>query len=156
MPIAPSWRLIKDNRLHTNTKNVEPVLLLVPRVEAFALPCLSKRATLKAPRMCIYNSIPLISWHANVKRKNGRNGYNTPMRRPRCFVFDKHLNVRSSNTSKPKRKIRLYYMYVSCPPLCPIGFQHSNDGTKLRNYCVQNKFFNKKIQKRMIFLKYTI
>ena len=76
-----------------------------------------------------------------------------PMRRPRCFVFDKHLNVRSSNTSKPKRKIRLYYMYVSCPPLCPMGFQHSNDGTKLRNYCVQNKFFNKKTQKRMIFFE---
>ena len=51
----------KKDCMHTNTKNVEPVLLLVPRVEAFALPCLSKRATLKAPRMCIYNSIPLIS-----------------------------------------------------------------------------------------------
>ena len=29
---------------------MEPVLLPVPRVEAFALPRLSKRATLKAPR----------------------------------------------------------------------------------------------------------
>lgn len=31
-------------------RNVEPVLLLVPLVKAFALPGLSKRATLKAPR----------------------------------------------------------------------------------------------------------
>ena len=30
-------------------------LSLVPRVEAFALPYQSKRATLKAPRKCIYN-----------------------------------------------------------------------------------------------------
>ena len=29
--------------------------LPVPRVKAFALPCKSKRATLKAPRKCIYN-----------------------------------------------------------------------------------------------------
>ena len=31
-------------------------LLLVPLVKAFALPKLSKRAMLKAPRECVYNS----------------------------------------------------------------------------------------------------
>lgn len=40
-------------------KNVEPVLSLVPRVKAFALPRMSKRATLKAPRRCVYNSSSL-------------------------------------------------------------------------------------------------
>ena len=33
-----------------NKENVEPVLSLVPLVKAFALPGLSKLATLKAPR----------------------------------------------------------------------------------------------------------
>ena len=74
-----------------------------------------------------------------------------PMRRFRCFVFDLQLKLRSSRPSKPKRKIRLFIMYVSCPPLCPMGFQHSKYCTKLKNYCVRNKFFNKKIQKRMNF-----
>ena len=35
---------------HTNTKNVEPVLSLVPLCKALALPGKSKRATPKAPR----------------------------------------------------------------------------------------------------------
>lgn len=41
------------------------------------------------------------------------------MRRYRCFVFDLPLSLRSSRPSKPKRKIRLYYMYVSVPPQMP-------------------------------------
>ena len=76
-----------------------------------------------------------------------------PMRRFRCFVFDLQLKLRSSHASKPKRKIRLYYMYVSCSPLYHIGFQHSNDGTKLRNYCVWNKFFKEKIKKERFFMR---
>lgn len=35
-------------------KSVEPVLSLVPRIEALALPDKSKRATPKAPRRCKY------------------------------------------------------------------------------------------------------
>ena len=35
-------------------KSAEPVLSLVPRVEALASPNLSKRATPKAPRQCKY------------------------------------------------------------------------------------------------------
>ena len=53
---------------HTNTKNVEPVLSLVPLCKALALPCLSKRATLKAPRMCIY-VIPTIRLLTNNAKK---------------------------------------------------------------------------------------
>ena len=40
--------------VNTYEKNVEPILSLVPRVEALASPNLSKRATPKAPRQCTY------------------------------------------------------------------------------------------------------
>ena len=40
--------------VNTYEKNVEPILSLVPRVEALASPNLSKRATPKAPRQCKY------------------------------------------------------------------------------------------------------
>ena len=59
-------------------KNVEPVLCPVPRVEALASPYLSDRATLKAPRRCIYHIPP----------HDGYNNY-TPKGRSRCFVFDR-------------------------------------------------------------------
>ena len=45
------------------------MLLLVPRVEAFALPYLSKRATLKAPRRCKY-----INTHQCTTRKKAHDG----------------------------------------------------------------------------------
>jgi hypothetical protein len=42
-------------------KSVEPILLLVPRVEALALPDKSKRATPKAPRRCIISTtLPVV------------------------------------------------------------------------------------------------
>ena len=84
-------------------------------LKALALPNLSKRATLKAPRMCIYDSIPLISWHDNAKKKNGRNGYNTPMRRFRCFVFDLPLKLRSSRIVKTKAQDTPLLLCM-CPP----------------------------------------
>ncbi len=40
------------------------------------------------------------------------------MRRSRCFVFDLSLNLRDSNSSKPKRTVTPY-MYICLPNLCP-------------------------------------
>ena len=37
----------------------------------------------------------------------------TLMRRSRCFVFDRQLNLRDSDTSKPKRTVTPFYVYVS-------------------------------------------
>jgi len=40
--------------------------------------------------------------------------YMHPTGRPRCFVFDKLIaNLRDSNTSKPKRTVTPFYVYVS-------------------------------------------
>ncbi len=53
------------------------------------------------------------------------------MRRPRCFVFDLPLSLRSSRPSNPKRKIRLYYMYDPPASLTPKGFQRGSDFAKV-------------------------
>ena len=50
MPHGYHWEIVIMIAIHTN-KNVEPVLSLAPLVKAFALPCSSKRATPKAPRV---------------------------------------------------------------------------------------------------------
>ena len=101
---------------HTNAKNVEPVLSLVPRLLAFALPDESKRATLKAPRMCIY----MIAIHQPYCQHRCIKPMTAvyiihPMKRPRCLVFDSSLKLRSSQASKLKREIRLCH-YVCVLP----------------------------------------
>ena len=53
--------------------------LPVPRVKAFALPCKSKRATLKAPRRCKYIIRPNASCVKNGVWRHQVHGYNTPL-----------------------------------------------------------------------------
>ena len=54
------------------------------------------------------------------------------MKRFRCFVFDLSLlKLRSSNTSKPKRTVTPFYVYVSNPPMPYWDFRHCIDFTKV-------------------------
>ena len=63
--------------VYTYEKSAEPVLSLVPRVEALASPNLSKRATPKAPRQCKYIESTLDNEQKN-RPKAMRAVYNTP------------------------------------------------------------------------------
>ena len=66
------------------------------------------------------------------------NVYYTPMRRSRCFVFDRQMNLRDSDTSKPKRTVTPF-MYVHLPiPSAHVGLSAmEKDITKL-NKSFQN------------------
>ena len=71
-------------------KSVKPAFSLVSRVEAFALPSLSKRATPKAPRRCML--IPIQEYKYTTRGV------------PAALFLTDCLKLRSSNASKPKRK----------------------------------------------------
>ena len=58
------------------------------------------------------------------------------MRRFRCFVFDLPLKLRSSNTSKPKRKIRLFIYVCVLPTSMPHGLS-----ARLRLVCKIMNYF---------------
>ena len=114
LPIAPSWRLIRKIVCIQIQKTWSRSCCSFHDRKAFALPGLSKRATLKAPRMCIYNSIPLISWHTNVKRKNGRNRYNTPHEAFPLLCFWLTVEVaKFSNRQNQSARYAFVIMYVS-------------------------------------------
>ena len=102
-------------------KSVEPILSLVPRVEALASPNLSKRATPKAPRQCKYIISPSIPTNVKyIRRQRGRYTIH-PIERSRCFVFDKLCReLPDSYTSKPKRTKTPFTICMSVQPL-PIG-----------------------------------
>ena len=73
---------------------------LVPRVKAFALPRMSKRATLKAPRRCVYNSSSLPT---SICSKPKRAVYNTPCRAsPLLCSWQLNWNLRDSRIVKTK------------------------------------------------------
>ena len=99
-------------------------LSLVPRVEALASPNLSKRATPKAPRQCKYIISPSIPTNVKyIRRQRGRYTIH-PIERSRCFVFDKLCReLPDSYTSKPKRTVTPYYVYV-CPTSAHRGFRY--------------------------------
>ena len=94
-------------RFSIHTKNVEPVLCPVHILKALALPCLSNRATLKAPRRCIYHSPPCV---------DGYNNY-TSRGVPVALVLTSSLNLRDSQNVKPKAFRKRLCMYVSRPPV---------------------------------------
>ena len=116
-------------------------LSLVPRVEAFALPCQPKRATLKAPRKCIYRLFHKI-------QSTHRNGHSIlkgmyiihPRGVPVALFLTNSLNLRSSNTSKPKRTVTPF-MYM-CLPKHPThkGFQQGLDYAKIIIVLVSTNF----------------
>ncbi len=99
--------------------------------KAFALPCKSKRATLKAPRMCIYEIPAFIPWQL-ITKQNGRNRYNTPIGRSRCLVLDLQLTCEVFESPKPKRKIRLNYYVCVLPCLLPyMAFSNADYNTTM-------------------------
>ena len=85
------WQIvIFSSLLHTN-KNVEPVLCPVYILKALALPCPSNRATLKAPRRCIYH----------IPSCDGYNNYTSgAFSLPWFMTFSS--NLRDSQDVKPK------------------------------------------------------
>ena len=101
LPLTPWWHttIIVDTYIQ---KDVEPVLSLVPRVKAFALPRLSKRATSKAPRWWVYTISPL--W-PSITTTNWETYINIPWDVPVALFLTICLSLRSSNTSKPKRTV---------------------------------------------------
>ena len=137
--VAPR-ALKKFNHPYTKKKRGAS-LSLVPRVEAFALPYQSKRATLKAPRKCIYRLFHKI-------QSTHRNGHSIlkgmyiihPRGVPVALFLTNSLNLRSSNTSKPKRTVTPF-MYM-CLPKHPThkGFQQGLDYAKIIIVLVSTNF----------------
>ena len=94
--------------------------LPVPRVKAFALPWLSKRATLKAPRLCTYIESTLDNERQN-RPKPIRAVYNTPHEAfPLLCSWQLLLELPDSYTVKTKAYSYALYVYMSAQPL-PIG-----------------------------------
>ena len=114
---------------------------LVPRVEAFALPYKSKRATLKAPRKCIYNhptrynpsiEMDTASWKECIQYTQGA----FPLL---CSWLIVEL-CENSTQSKPKRTVTPF-MYM-CLPKHPTheGFQQGFDDAKIAKVLVSANF----------------
>lgn len=84
-------------------------------VKALALPCLSKRATSKAPRRCMIIQPTCAS---NFKKLNT---IGAPIIHPRgihrCFVFDRQFGICEILTSsKPKRSVNAF-LCICLPPI---------------------------------------
>ena len=92
----------KKDCMHTNTKNVEPVLSLVPRFEGLRIALSVETSNAESPTYVYIYRTNHLFLGTILPRRNGRNGYNTPMRRPRCFVFDRQMKLRSSRIVKTK------------------------------------------------------
>ena len=96
---------------------MEPSLSPVPRIMAFALPCLSKRATLKAPHLCITSStLSIVSIQFALRQHLGGSTDTQCEASPLpCFLID-ILKLRSSDTSK-KQALSYANMYYHTPIL---------------------------------------
>ena len=71
-----------------------------------------------------------------------RDVYNTPMRRFRCFVFDRQLEGAKFTSVKTKAYSYAFYVYVSCPPLPFSGLSASFDIAKIQKIIgSQNNLF---------------
>ena len=90
-------------------------MLLVPRPKGSRIAQSVETSNAESPtNVYIKILIPLISWHNIAKKKNERNGYNTPMRRPRCFVFDRLLEfARFLGRQNQSARYAFVIMYVS-------------------------------------------
>ena len=89
-------------------------------VNALASPKLSKRATLKAPRLCTYIESTLENERQNHS-KPIRAVYNTPHEAfPLLCSWQLCSNCQIITASKPKRTVTPY-MYICLPNLCPLG-----------------------------------
>ena len=106
---------------------MEPVLPPVPRYWAFASPFLSKRATLKAPRRVYWTYTDA----GHTRRQEPMRAYNTPLWGvPVALSLTGKQKLRSSVTSKPKRKGTPLYMVDTCLP--PFGaFSKYSDPAKI-------------------------
>ena len=97
-------------------------------VKAFALPCLSKRATSKAPRRCMYISYP---YPLHPRRDAMRAVYNTPREAFTVALFlTNSLEVaKFLHRQNQSVKVNAFYVYV-CPtqPFLPIK-QYRREGT---------------------------
>ena len=100
---------------------MEPILSLVPRVEALASPNLSKRATPKAPRLCTYIESTLDNERQNHP-KPMRAVYNTPHEAFCIALFLTNCVVNCQIPTRQNQSVqkRLLSLCMSAQPL-PIG-----------------------------------
>ena len=107
--------------VYTYEKSAEPVLSLVPRVEALASPNLSKRATPKAPRQCKYIESTLDNEQKN-RPKAMRAVYNTPHEAFCIALFLTNCVVNCQIPTRQNQSVQKRLLpYVCLPNLCPLG-----------------------------------
>ena len=134
-------RMILCLTTHTQKRNVEPVRHSFHCVRLLALPDKSKRATLKAPRKCIYNyptrynpsiEMDTASWKECIQYTQGA----FPLL---CSWLIVEL-CENSTQSKPKRTVTPF-MYM-CLPKHPTheGFQQGFDDAKIAKVLVSANF----------------
>ena len=150
--MAPSWRLMERLFGIQIQRTWSQFCHSFHDRKAFALPDESKRATLKAPRMCIY----MIAIHQPYCQHRCIKPMTAvyiihPMKRPRCLVFDSSLKLRSSSIVKTKAQDTPLPLCM-CPacPQCPQGLlslrlflllaRHSS--SKAKTGCKVNMFIS--------------
>ena len=107
--------------VYTYEKSVEPILSLVPRVEALASPNLSKRATPKAPRLCTYIESTLDNERQNHP-KPMRAVYNTPHEAFCIALFLTNCVVNCQIPTRQNQSVQKRLLpYVCLSNLCPSG-----------------------------------
>ena len=107
---------------------MEPVLCPFHCIKAFALPCLSKRATLKAPRCVFICPCKIQLWKSQpyiVAYKD------TPWDVSVALFLTSSLKLRSSYTVKTKASSNAFNICVSVPLATLRGFQQKLDEAKL-------------------------
>ena len=71
---------------------------------------------------------------------------NIPRGVPVALFLTNSLNLRDSGTSKPKRSVTPFYMYVSCPHPTQGAFSKGNDGTNIHIFTKPKKNSIKKLR----------
>ncbi len=123
MPTAARLAVYTERGCGIQRENVEPVLLLVPRVKAFALPGLSKRATLKAPRKCKYTVTLNRPQTTESRSKPMKAVYNTPYE---AFCIALFLTTRRvcEVLTRQNQSVQLrLFLCIGLPTCAPLGFR---------------------------------
>ena len=130
-------------------KSVEPVLSLVPRIWALALPCLSKRATLKAPRRCILSHHDMGHFCQKPMR-----AYNTPRRASPLLCFWQTVELARFRYVKTKAYSYAFYVCTSTHSFSPCGtFSKGKVIAKLKKIFQTTTIYNKIMLKISFFTK---
>ena len=86
---------------------------LVPRIEAFALPCIVERATSKPTPICIHFSLygyKTYRFDAISHTSKGMRNISHPEGIYRCYAQDCVRSLRSSDSSRTKRQVNAFIL----------------------------------------------